>query len=157
MPRFWTPVTSWMAAISLCCGRKTILVMERSVFPISRWFPLPCTPPTAVLHFGLRCCLWECCRLAACHYTPHSLTKNNEGTKGMGKTWILMLLRQAGVALAFIIYGQTNGRDTDRWTLLNYTVQNKTEKKNCGISNSHWYVNMKVHLIKCARRLQCNS
>lgn len=62
---------------------RAIWAMGRSVFPISRWFPLPCTPPTPALQPGLHRCLWDCCRLAACHCTPHSLTKNNKGTKGV--------------------------------------------------------------------------
>lgn len=62
---------------------RAIWTRERSVFPISRWFPLPCTPPTPALKPGLHCCLWDCCRLAACHWTPHSLTNNNVATKGV--------------------------------------------------------------------------
>ncbi len=104
--------------------------MERSVFPISRWFPLPCTPPTPALQPGLHCCLWDCCRLAACHCTPHSLTKNNEATKGVIERlryWCTQTSRSC--SCRHNSYVRTHGRDGDRYTLLYYTVQDKTEIK----------------------------
>lgn len=62
---------------------RAIWTRERSVFPISTWFPLPCTPPALTLQPGPHWCLWDCCRLAACCWTPHRFTNNNIATKGV--------------------------------------------------------------------------
>lgn len=67
---------------------RAIWTMERSVFPIRRWFPMPFTPPTPVLQPGFYRCLWDGCRLAACRYTPHRLEKSNGATKGVIE-WLL--------------------------------------------------------------------
>lgn len=77
--------------------------MERRVFPISRWFPLPCTPPTSTLQPGPRCCMWNGCRLAACHRAPHRLTNNNEATEAEIDR-VTDAHRQAGAAHALFIY-----------------------------------------------------
>lgn len=49
---FLMPVPSWTPATSPRCSRA-IQTMEKSVFPISGWFALPCTPPHLPLPCGL--------------------------------------------------------------------------------------------------------
>lgn len=66
---------------------RAIQTTEKSVFQISGWFALPCTPPhptppaAAALRPGLRTAAYETPAEYRC--TPHRLTNNNRATEGV--------------------------------------------------------------------------